>query len=272
MGTLNDLNADALTIFGPPSGAAANRTITLNGGGDTIPGAAATDLIYLTNNASLSLLSQPGSTKSLLVALAADGDFDVGPSATLSIAPVLSGAYNFRKTGAGTLTLSGANTVAGAGKTFELSAGTLNFNNGQALGNGATAFVIDGGTRINNTSGAAIASGIGFLVTINGDFAYGTATGVAANNLTLPGAVRLAGDHTLTLNGAGVLTLSGVLANTGDSAQTLTVNTGATATVFSPLTLSGGYALTGAASTAPRTNTICGSGNVTVTGVISDGS
>ena len=50
MGTLNDLNATPLVISGPNAASGANRTITLNGGGNTVAGSAGsagTDLIYL---------------------------------------------------------------------------------------------------------------------------------------------------------------------------------------------------------------------------------
>src|SRR5262249_26048796 len=78
MGTLNDLNATALTI----SGGATGQTVTLNGNGNTISGTAA-DLIFLANNASMSI--QNGTTpNTLAVVLASDGNFDVGSGGSLT--------------------------------------------------------------------------------------------------------------------------------------------------------------------------------------------
>jgi len=123
--------------------------------------------------------------------------------------------YSLTKNGSGGLTLSGANTYTG-GTT--LNAGTLNINTiGVAatsgpLGNGGT-FTINGGT-IDNTSGAArIVANVNALV-FGGDFAFSTGSGTTSNNLTLPGAATLSGNRTITANGAGVLTFSGVINDT----------------------------------------------------------
>ena len=80
----------------------------------------------------------------------------------------------------------------------------------------------------------------------------------------------MAANQTITLNGLGALTLSGALTNTGTSAVTLTVNNGDGTGGTSLLTL-GSYALTGPANTAACTDVINGSGNVTISGAVSDG-
>jgi len=237
IGTLNDLNATQALIVTNNGGG--NRTLTLNGGGNTVPGSNAADLIFVTSNGSLTI--QNGS-RNLGLALAADGNFNVGAGGLLSISSIISGNFNLAKIGAGMLTLSGANTFGGAGRTFTLSGGTLNINATAALGNTANTFVINGGTTINNTSGGAITTN-NYTVTINGDFIFagggvgtsndlnlgtgnitlGTATGasrtitVAASNstLTLGGVIANGSSATSIIkSGAGTLTLSGTAANT----------------------------------------------------------
>jgi autotransporter-associated beta strand protein len=175
------------------------------------------------------------------------------------------------KDGAGALSLSGANIYTG-GTT--LTSGNLNINsagtagtNGPLGNNGA--FTINGGT-IDNTSGVAIVVANVNPITLGGDFAFSTAAGGAATNLTLPGAITMAADRTVTLNGLGALTLSGLLTNTGDSVRTLTVNNGAGTGPTSLLTI-GSYNLTGPGSTGPRVDVINGTGNVIISGEVGNG-
>ena len=183
----------------------------------------------------------------------------------------LGGSLAVVKDGAGTWTLSGANTYSGG---VTLTTGKLNINSAGVaatngpLGNGG-AFSINGG-MIDNTSGAAKVLLNVNPITIGGDFAFSTPTGTVLNNLTLPGAVTMAADRTITLNGSGALTLSGKLTNIGDSVRTLTVNNG-TGTGSTTLLTIGSYDLTGVGSTGARNDIINGSGNVTISGVVADG-
>ena len=193
-------------------------------------------------------------------------------SSPLAYTGTLSGAGSLNKIGSGSLTLNNNFSSFTGGVT--LSSGTLNINQQGApttgpLGNGGT-FTINGGT-LDTTAGSARVELNNNPISIGGSFAYSNPAGINSNNnITLPGAIAMAADHTITLNGAGALLLSNTLTNTGDSVRTLTVNNGATDTTFGSLTL-GGYALTGAGSTAARNNIINGSGNVTISGVVSDG-
>jgi len=169
--------------------------------------------------------------------------------------------------GGATLTLSGNNTAATGGVT--LATGKLNLNSSGALGTGN--FTIGGGT-IDNTSGSAKVLTTNNLVIItNADFNFSTAAGTSNNNLTFgSGNVNLTTSRTINLNGAGVLAFGGPLINAADSARTLIVNKGSGTTSTSLLSF-GGYVLTGPTSTAARTNTIQGSGNVAFTGAITNG-
>ena len=213
------------------------------------------------------------------------GNFGLGGTGILTLStPLATDTLNFSsvigatsanagglsKSGLGALTLSAASTYTG-GTT--MSAGTININSVGAagngpLGNGGT-FVINGGA-IDNTSGSAKVVVNVNPITLGGNFAFSTSAGTANNNLTLPGAITMAADRTFTLNGAGALTLSGLLTNTADSVRTLTVNNGAGTTAASLLTI-GSYNLTGAGSTAARNNIINGTGNVTISGVVGNG-
>jgi autotransporter-associated beta strand protein len=237
IGTVNVLNATQALIL--TSNGSANRTLTLNGGTDSVAGSAAADLIYLAANARLTI--QNGS-RTLGLALAANGNFDTATGAALGISSVISGNFNLAKTGAGTLTLGGTNTFGASGKTFTLSGGTLNLNAAAALGNNGNTFVLQGGTTVDNTSGAAITTS-NYAVTVNGDFTFagggtgtthdlnlgtgavtlGTAAGtsrvitVAAANSTLRFGGVIANGTTANAvikSGAGILTFSGSGANT----------------------------------------------------------
>ncbi|MEI6653633.1 MAG: autotransporter-associated beta strand repeat-containing protein, partial [Verrucomicrobiota bacterium] len=174
-------------------------------------------------------------------------------------------AVALTKSGAGTLTVSGANLFTGG---VTLTTGNLNINSTTALGAAAGTFTINGGT-IDNTSGAANVVANSNPITLGGNFAFSTSSGTALNNLTLPGAVSMATDRTITLNGAGALTLGGLMTNTADSVRTLMVNNG-TGTTSSTLLTIGSFNLTGAGSTA-RNDIITGSGNVTISGVVGNG-
>lgn len=265
--TTNQINGG--TTINNTSGAAiltANANpLTINGDFTFAGGGAGTDHDLSFKAAATTLGTAAGASRAITVAAA---------NSTLEIKGVITNgatANALAKAGAGALTLSGNNTFTGG---IILNSGTLNINNvGVAgtsgpLGNGGT-FTINSGTIDNTSAGAKVLLNVN-PITIVSNLAFSTAAGTALNNLTLPGPVSLGADQTLTLNGAGALTLSGVLTNTGDSARTLTVTNGATATTFGSLTL-GGFALTGAGSTAARTNTINGTGNVTISGAVSDG-
>ncbi len=265
--TTNQINGG--TTINNTSGAAIltvnANPLTINGDFTFAGGGTGTDHDLSFKAAATTLGTAAGTNRTITVTAA---------NSTLEIKGVITNgttANALTKTGNGALTLSGASTFSGG---VTLNAGTLNINKAGVagtsgpLGNGGP-FTINGGT-IDNTSGAAISTLNVNPITIGSNLAFSTSAGTSLNNLTLPGPVSLGADRTITLNGAGALTLSGALTNTGDSARTLTVTNGGAATTFGSLTL-GGYALTGAGSTAGRTNTINGNGNVTISGIVSDG-
>ena len=148
-------------------------------------------------------------------------------ASNLTVGGIISGAsFSLTKVGNGALTLSGANTYNG-GTT--LTAGTLNINHASALGTvSANPFTISGGI-INNTSGSPITL-LAYPIAWNGNFTFTGSSSlnlgagaitlsanrtvtVAANVLTVPGAIG--GAFTLTKAGNGELTLNA--ANTHSS-------------------------------------------------------
>jgi len=240
----------------------AGPTLTMSGGFNTNGG---TDTLTLNTAANAVTLSG---------ALSGTGTLVMAGSGTNVTLGALTGSANvvqINSTTGGVYTSSGASTFTGG---VTLTSGTLNINlAGTAgasgpLGNGG-AFTINGGT-IDNTSGAAKVLLNVNPITLGGDFAFSTSAGTALNNLTLPGAITMAADRTVTLNGLGALALSGLLTNTADSVRTLTVNNGTGTGATSLLTI-GSYNLTGPGSTGARTDIINGTGNVTITGVVGNG-
>jgi len=129
----------------------------------------------------------------------------------------------------GVLTLNNTvnNNGGGANNGFwvTLNGGTLNVNNAGAISNnnfsahGNNGFLIAGGT-LNNTSGSALtlATNASMGIGINGDFAFSTAGGASANDLSLgTNAVTLGApagtSRTITTNGSATLTIGGVISN-----------------------------------------------------------
>jgi autotransporter-associated beta strand protein len=266
------VGAEALTLNG--TGISADGALRNISGTNTYGGLVALgSATRINSDAGTLTLSNTGTI------LGAGFGLTVGGAGNTTINSVIdTGAGTVTKDGAGALTLSGASTYTG-GTT--LTSGNLNINSAGVaetsgpLGNSAVAntgntFTINGGT-IDNTSGAEIVVANVNPITLGGNFAFSTSAGTStANNLTLPGAISMAADRTVTLNGLGALTLSGLLTNTGDSVRTLTVNNGAGTEPTSLLTI-GSYNLTGTGSTGARTNIINGTGNVTISGVVGNG-
>ena len=145
--------------------------------------------------------------------------------------------------------------------TFTLSAGTLDVNSSGAL-SGILA-PAGGGAILDNTSGGAITSQSANPAVTLGSFTYSNAAGTANNSLNLgTGTVTEGGSYAISLNGAGVLSM-GTLSQTG--ADTLTVFNHVSSTTFGSVSFAG-YALNG------NTGTILGTGNVAITGAITNGS
>mgnify|MGYP000229231492 CR=1 FL=1 len=162
-GSLDVLNGSAYTIANNSS--VTNSTFKL--GSATLAnaqiGAAAADLIYLSNNSNLTITgtNTAATPRTLGLVLGGSGNFNVNSGSTLNISAAITGAFVLTKTGVGALTLGGtvnpsAGLVINDGTvTMTLnnatsqalltvnSPGILNFNNGQIFG------VLNGNGTIN---------------------------------------------------------------------------------------------------------------------------
>ncbi|WP_176629292.1 autotransporter-associated beta strand repeat-containing protein [Desulfolutivibrio sulfodismutans] len=142
------------------------------------------------------ILRVTGSLASASVDVASGSLFDMSPSANTTYAGVISGAGNFQKSGAATLTLSGNNTYTG---DTAITAGTLRVTGSLASASvdvaAGSLFDMD---PLANTTYAGVIEGAGYF----------RKSGAAA--LTLSGANTYTGDTTIT---AGTLRVTGSLAS-----------------------------------------------------------
>ena len=154
-------------------------------------------------------------------------------SGAMIIGGVISGAGSLTRAGAGggVLTLAGFNTFTGG---VTLSTGQININNASALGTGT--FNIGAGV-FDNTSGAPIIDVRNNPQTWSGNWTF-----VGSNSLNLgTGAVAIPTARVITLPGAGVLTVNGVIT----AAVAITKGAAAgPATAFNNLVLGGANSLT----------------------------
>jgi autotransporter-associated beta strand protein len=261
--------AYGLTLYGTKT-LTGDSTYTINGNGS---GAGTLSLIYggfipgLGNTRTLTLNNGTGTgaNKALIAGrLASDGNG--GTMVLAGSAPVFfynlvqstgsPDAVHINSTTGGVYTASNeafANTTSNFTGGLTLTNGTLNIPIAGdtirgPLGNGGT-FTINGGI-IDNSRGAAVVVATVNPITVGGDFAFSTAGGTALNNLTLPGTVNLGGaTRTITANGTGVLTLSGIISNGGlTKSGTGTLKLTGTNTHSGTTTISAGTLQAGAAA------------------------
>ncbi len=253
---------NSLTINAPITLTNTTNFMVNNSGTLTVGGLSLSNGNYLT-------LSGTNTSGSVILSGAISGSGNLvantSGNVTLSAANTFVG---YLTVNAGTVTLSGNNTTSGI--TF-VSGGTLVINaagtssSNSALGN--STLQIFGGT-IDNRSGTGIT-----LLTNNPIFIQQSFTFGGSNDLNLGTGTVSANlsSATITLNGSSkTLTLGGQLQNISPGGQSLTVNgTGNTLVL-------GGYGLNSYHSTdiGPASNivdSIGGSANVVVTGLIFDG-
>lgn len=234
------------------TGATTNRAIVLAStttGGATINNNGTGALIFT------GVLSTTGTgTKTMTL-----GGGNTGSNELASVIADGSGLLGVTKADSGTWILSGANTYSN-GTT--LGAGTLVLNSASAIGTGT--LTITGGA-LDNTSGAALTLSTGNAVALNGSLVFN-----GTNSLNLGGGVVTIGNanRDITLNGGSTLTLGEVQWNNAANNRTLTVNQG---TGSGGTLVLGGFQLNVNADTAARNRIFTGTGNVTISGVVSNG-
>ncbi|OHX90581.1 autotransporter outer membrane beta-barrel domain-containing protein [Brucella abortus] len=210
---------------------------------------------------------------------AGGGTFDIEDAANnFAVTQGVAGAGGLTKSGSGTLTLSGANSYTGA---TTVSAGTLVVANDNTGG---------GTTTVDVGAGLQIGTG-GVSGSLTGDIVNnGTLVVDRSNAFDLANVIS--GTGSLTKNGAGTLTLSGVNSytggttvsagtlavradnNLGDASGGLAINGGATLQLTDNLTTARGVTLgAGTATitidggkTAQFSNKLTGSGTLAVSG------
>ncbi|MEO7099133.1 MAG: autotransporter-associated beta strand repeat-containing protein [Luteolibacter sp.] len=131
----------------------------------------------------------------------------ISNSGVTTLNGIIVGSGGFTKAGSGTVVLNGANTYSGLNT---LGAGNVQIGNDSALGTGSI--------RFNSTSLNLSATGgdrtLANVYTVDRNLSFS-----GTNDLTLAGAGTLSGSRTITVNGTGLINLSGVM--TGSS-RTLT--------------------------------------------------
>lgn len=127
-------------------------------------------------------------------------------SANITASNVISGAGSLTKLGTNTLTLSGNNTYSGV---TNITVGTLSAQNANALGSTASGTIVASGAtlEINNANIGNEA------LTLSGTGAGGAGALLGVGTSSLSGNITLAADT--TMGGAGTLTLSGIIGESG---------------------------------------------------------
>ncbi|ENR83831.1 autotransporter-associated beta strand [Brucella abortus 87/28] len=266
----------------------ADNTYTGGGGGTVFAGGVVSvdkevrlgggDLTF--NGGTLQVTGTGWTSTSRAVSLqAGGGTFDIEDAANnFAVTQGVAGAGGLTKSGSGTLTLSGANSYTGA---TTVSAGTLVVANDNT-GGGTTTVDVGAGLQIG--TGGVSGSLAGDIVN-NGTLVVDRSNAFDLANV-------ISGTGSLTKNGAGTLTLSGVNSytggttvsagtlavradnNLGDASGGLAINGGATLQLTDNLTTARGVTLgAGTATitidggkTAQFSNKLTGSGTLAVSG------
>ncbi|WP_432264452.1 autotransporter-associated beta strand repeat-containing protein [Brucella abortus] len=251
---------------------------TLAAASDNNLGGASGGLTF--NGGTLQVMGTSWTSTNRAVSLqAGGGTFDIEDAANnFAVTQGVAGAGGLTKSGSGTLTLSGANSYTGA---TTVSAGTLVVANDNT-GGGTTTVDVGAGLQIG--TGGVSGSLAGDIVN-NGTLVVDRSNAFDLANV-------ISGTGSLTKNGAGTLTLSGVNSytggttvsagtlavradnNLGDASGGLAINGGATLQLTDNLTTARGVTLgAGTATitidggkTAQFSNKLTGSGTLAVSG------
>jgi autotransporter-associated beta strand protein len=173
-----------------------------------------------------------------------NGNLVVNKSAGVTIAGSISGTGALINRGSGVLALTGSSTYSGA---TTVEAGAIQFNNSNALGDVVAGTTVNAGGQLFASAGINTAEPL----TLNGESATagdGALRAGGAASSTFSGAVTLAGNTTLKVDGGATMNLTNSI--TGSN-TTLTLNgdSGGTGVISGSVSLgSGGITKNGAAT------------------------
>ncbi len=209
-----------------------------------MPGSNAADLLYVATGATLNISNVKPATgavgNTVILTLAASGNFDVAGTSTISV-PIASGtqaaptanAFGFTKTGAGTLFLTSTVNNFTGGTT--VNAGTLNLGTGNANGTGVLRgtvtvnaganLVLSGNNALGFTTGAAVTT-----LNVNGGTVDSSVAGGATNNQGLLASLNLTGG---TVSSSGGATYNFNVAAASGAVTTVTSNASAATSTIS---------------------------------------
>ena len=278
IGTLNDLNAAAISITG-------NKLLTLNSAANVVApagtnGGNAADLLFVIAGGNLSINDSTG------IAFANSGSVDNLGTLSLGTSPLaITTGKIVTFTGAGSTTVAGATTNTSGAIVVNAPSGTVTFS-GNNLNTGG--FTLTAGTLRATTSTGALGNGL--LSLGGGELQLANTSSANLNfgrNTTVTGNAQITSDTT-ALNTAGDTFTLGTLSI---GAQTLTiaggsnVNSGTAGVTFGATTLTGAttFAITnptnggttlltlGAVTNGANTATFTGNGNFAQSGVWANG-
>ena len=258
IGTLNDVNANAITIYNNGTSAS---TLTLSTAANSFapaqsnPVGTAADLIYVGAGSSLTLQGANGGTGAGTLTLAvgaAIGNFDVGSGGTLNISATVSAAGKvIVNTGAGTINYSGASsaTPSAFGK-FTINGGSTVNSSGFLNASGSNVGVADSSAGTLNVTGGVFNAAVGANTFFDGNGATGAVnvSGGAFNILNAIGSttgaasIFIGGTYNGTggNNGNGTITVSGGTFSTSTTTGTFQLGSTSGGTGSGTINLNGG--------------------------------
>ncbi|HEY7088756.1 MAG TPA: autotransporter-associated beta strand repeat-containing protein [Tepidisphaeraceae bacterium] len=202
------------------------RLIIANTGNNTIAGA------VTINSGTLQIGNGGGDGSLNAPTISNSANLVVDKSGTVTLGGLIQGTGQIVKRSGGTLTLSGANTYTGA---TVVEAGGIQITNSAALGDVVTGTTVNSGGQVFAT--VAVTTAEPFNLNGDGPVAGDGALRSGGNaNSTFSGAISLAGNTTLKVDGGATMNLTNTVSGT-NTTVTLNADGGGTGNITGPLTI-----------------------------------